>query len=294
MSSDYRCSKKEVQLSINDIPQVIIIKLYPIGVSPYQTVANNLAVLLFLRFYNDRHLIIGLFYGSLYFQMDTGTDPSVYFNRLALIYFSLTFAIVGQQASIPVLIGNRLVFYRERGSNAYGVTAYWFSLWFLELPIIAINMFIYAVIVYYMSGMRSSFNSFLIFYVGLLLVAWTGLFSSLIVACLASSVQIAMGLFPVSLFFATAFAGYMVFIPQFPIWLRCWAPYSSFMRFGFQALTLNEFDSNDSLPDYQEYLNQLGFNGVTVTGCILALAVYVGVYCLGLLVTLKYVDFEER
>ena len=48
--------------------------------------------------------------------------------------------------------------------------------------------------------------------------------------------------------------GFIVYIPKFPSWLGSWAPYVSFMRFSFQALTLNEFQDNSALPLASSYI----------------------------------------
>ena len=62
---------------------------------------------------------MGLLYGAVFFQLDTGDDcdENCYTDRLSLIFFSLMLMIMGHLPTISELIGDRLVFIRERGAK---------------------------------------------------------------------------------------------------------------------------------------------------------------------------------
>lgn len=66
------------------------------------------------------------------------------------------------------------------------------------------------------------------------------------------------------------------------------------MRYAFQGLVLNEFQTNSGLPNSQNYINELGFNGFNTTQCAGYLFMFVIIYGLVFLVALKYINFEER
>ena len=123
-----------------------------------------------------RHLIIGTFYGTVFYQLPTGNDVADYTERLALFFFSLMFVIMGHQQTIPALQEERLIFYRERGSNAYGAFPYWFACWFLMIPTTCINVLLYSVLLYTLSGLRPGLKYFGIFYLAMLLSSYCGLF----------------------------------------------------------------------------------------------------------------------
>lgn len=59
-----------------------------------------------------------------------------------------------------------------------------------------------------------------------------------------------------------------MYIPEFPVFLRAWAPYISFLRFAFQALALNELEDNSKLPYGQQYIDTLGFDDFSKGQCI--------------------------
>lgn len=241
-----------------------------------------------------RHLVMSMFYGSIFWKLEVGTNSTCYTNRLSLLFFCLMFMILGHQQAIPALFEDRLVFYRERGARAYGALPYWFSSWFLQLPLIFINTLVFSSIVYSMSDLNPREGGFSYFWGQMFLTSCTGLFMAQLIASLAPSAQAAISLFPVALFFVVAFAGYIVYIPEFSYWLRCWAPYGSFMRWGFQGLVLNEFSNNDALPLSQQYIDNLAFNTFNMDYCQPVIFVFTATFATMVLCTLKFINFEER
>lgn len=241
-----------------------------------------------------RHVIIGLFYGTIYFNLPTGTTTVAYNDRLALFFFSLMFVIIGHQQSIPLLQEDRLIFYRERGAKAYGAFPYWISCWFLLIPLTIVNVFIFSLLEYNLTNMQPSVTEFFVFYYVLLFSSLTGMFTCQMISALAPSTQAALSLFPIILFFSCAFSGFIVYIPDFPSWLGSWAPYFSFMRYGFETLVLSQFSDNSQLPNGPNYISTLGFTDETLNECAGILLLFMGFFACCLLAALKYVDFEER
>jgi ATP-binding cassette subfamily G (WHITE) protein 2 (SNQ2) len=241
-----------------------------------------------------RHIVTGLFYGSIYYQLATGTDSTCYTNRISLIFFSLMFVIIGHQMAIPELLQSRLVYYRERGSKLYDAFPYWISRWFLQAPLVFINVLTYSSIVYNMAGLRNSADSFVFFVVVMFLTSMCGFFVCQLVAAAAPSAATALSFFPVSLFFTVAFAGYIVYIPQFPSWLGDWGPYGSFMRFSLEGLVLNEFNDNSNLPLESSYIDSLGYNSLTKENCVPILVMFVTLHAFAVFLALRFMNFEDR
>jgi ABC-type multidrug transport system permease subunit len=231
---------------------------------------------------------VGAFYGSIFWNF--GTED--YSERLAVFFFSLMFMIIGHQQAIPALFEDRLLFYRERGAKAYGALPYWISSWFLQLPMIMINVLVFSAITYSMCGFVD--GHFGPFYLALLLISWAGLFTSQAIAAGSPTGQSAINLFPVSLFATVVFAGFIVYIPTFPVWLRCWAPYISVMRWGFQALVLNEFSGNDDLVNSEYFINELGFQKYDRDYCIGVIPIFITILASLCLIFLKFLNWEER
>lgn len=186
------------------------------------------------------------------------------------------------------------MFYRERGAKAYGPLSYWFSSWFLQLPMVLLNVLIFSVIVYNMVGFTDADGHFGCFFITMMLTSWTGLFTCQMMAALASTAQAAINFFPVSLFITVAFGGYIVYIPSFALWIRVWAPYLSFLRYAFQALTLNEMRGNPDLDRGEDFIEELGFDTIDRDTCVGLILLFTAFFATALLLALKYINYEER
>jgi ABC-type multidrug transport system permease subunit len=229
-----------------------------------------------------------MFYGSLFWNL---TDTE-YVERLSLLFFCLLFMVIGHQQAIPLLFEERLLFYRERGANAYGFFPYWVSSWFMQIPLTALNTLIFTAILYHMAGLRS--GGYGVFFVCMLFTSFTALFTSHLIAFLCPTAQTAIGFFPVSLLFGLIFSGYVIYFDDLPIYLRAWAPYSSFARWSFQAAVLNEFQNNPDLPQGEAYIEELSFNTYTRGDCIGFMPIYTVIMAVGALAALRLCNFEER
>eukprot|EP01038_Epipyxis_sp_PR26KG_P012788 gene12788-17145_t len=240
-----------------------------------------------------RSIFVGLFYGTIYFNLKGGESSSVYINRLSVLFFSILNNVATHQHIIPEQIDQRIMFYHERSSGLYGALPYWISTWLVHSVLIILNAFVYSVVVYFLSGLNSAPHAFITFLVCMILSSFIGFFVAQFVSSICPTTQAAVSLFPVVLFISVAFAGYIVYLPLFPMWLS-WGPYISFIRFSFQALVLNEFHGNHKLPNAPAYLNLLGFNGLEVSECLLILVVFITFYGLAQYIVLKFIKHEEK
>jgi hypothetical protein len=100
----------------------------------------------------------------------------------------------------------------------------------VTVPFVLVNVFIYAITVHQLVGLRNDPGNFLDFYVTLLLISITGMFACRAVAALAPSEQAAINLFPALIQFLMAFSGFGIFLPVMQTWLAVWAPYVTFVR----------------------------------------------------------------
>jgi hypothetical protein len=241
-----------------------------------------------------RHVVVSVFFGSIFYHLDTGSESHLYTNRMSLLFFSLVFLVVGHQQSIPSLFEDRLLFYRERGSKLYGAVPYWFSAWLVELPICLLNVLIFSIIVYKMAGLNPAPGAFGYFFGQLLLASYAGLFLCQLVAALSPSPEVAISAFPIALFIAITFAGYIVFLPSLDDWLKNWAPYLSFLRYPYQGLVLNEFYANPALPNGPSFIKAMGFDDYSKIQVAPANAIFSSGFAVLLLLALKYLDFELR
>ena len=238
--------------------------------------------------------MLSVFYGSLFYHLKTGTAVASYTNRMALLFYCLMFIMFGHMQSIPVLFKERLIFYRERGAKAYGALPYWFASWYFYIPTIFFNVLIFSSIVYNMVGLNPAPGHFWFFFVVLFLCSITGLFMCQLVASISPTAPSAITILPIAYFFAIALSGFIVYISQLTVALRVWAPYVSYMRWGYQALILNEMQGNANLPNGQDYINNLSFNTFSKHHCLGMVGVFTAFFSISLLLVLRFVNFEKR
>jgi hypothetical protein len=240
--------------------------------------------------------MVGLFYGSVYYQLDTGDgcDNSCYTDRESLLYFSIMLMLMGHLDGISDLLADRLVFYRERGAKAYGPFAYVVSVVFLNIFILVLNVCFYCMGMYPLTGLRTGVSHFGYFFFFMLMASYIGMFMANTIAAVAASAQVALSYFPAALVFNMFYAGFLVYLPDFPDWQGKWLPYLCFFRFAYQGMVLNEFRENDDLPDSHDYINQLGFDFISVSGCCGILFIFLGVSATLFYLAIRFIDFEER
>ena len=77
-------------------------------------------------------------------------------------------------------------------------------------------------------------------------------------------------------------------------WLRDWLPDLSFVRWGYQALLLNEFVENPNLPDATYYIGLFGFNSVDAGQALAIELIFIAFYASLVCLILMRVNFEKR
>lgn len=239
-----------------------------------------------------RFILVAIFYGSIFLQLKKGTDTKNYYNRISIFFFSLMFLMMVHQSSIPAMLDDRLLFYRERGARAYGALPYWLSSLITQLPIVFLATLAFSLVIYWMVGFRA--GAFGYFFYFTLTVSICGLFFSQFLAAVSASSQMALTLTPLFLLIFILFAGFLVYVNAFPEWLGYWGPYISFMRYAFQGLVLNEFDGNSKLPLGGFYISNLGFEDISKESCAAIMVGFMAGMGLMVFLALKFVNFEKR
>lgn len=246
--------------------------------------------------------MISLFYGTIFYNLPGGTSPSVYLNRISILFFSLISVLMSHQADIPDILEERLLFNRERASTTITTESYWLAKLCIDVPFNLICMCIYAPIIYKLCGLRNTganggqdaaADHFFFFLYILSITDIIAYFAAQFVANVSPSSQVAMSIFPVLMFFVLAFEGFIIYLPQYPAW-SSWATYVSYLRYSYQALILNEFQDNPDLPLSQVYIDELGFNTWSKRQCGSIIWVFVLCHAAVAFLVLKYVNYIKR
>lgn len=204
------------------------------------------------------------------------------------------FVVFSHIQHVATIFEDRLLFYRESSANTYDVIPYFISNFIIQIPTSFINVLIFSLIIYNMANFYPSIEHFLFFFGCLYLCSITGLFMCHFVGNISPDSQTSLAILPIFMVSTLMLAGYIVLIPNLPIYIRLWAPYLSFMRWSFQALVLNEFYNNNYLPLGNYYIDNFNFNNPNKSICLSILIFYVFIYMILCFLALKYKRFESR
>ncbi|CAI6000374.1 unnamed protein product [Closterium sp. NIES-65] len=130
---------------------------------------------------------------------------------------------------------------RERAEGAYAVGLYFLSKLVAELPVTAFFPALFSVVCYPMTGLHRTIPRFLKFMGATTVESFTSSAMGLTVGCIAPTVEAAMALGPSIMTVFIVFGGYYVNPDNTPVIFR-WIPNTSLIRWGFEALCVNEFD----------------------------------------------------
>jgi len=127
---------------------------------------------------------------------------------------------------------------RERSNRAYDTLSYFIAKFFVELPLNLVPALIFSCVVYYIVGLNP--NVFGYFILIVMLSALTAIALGLSISAAVPTVEAALALGPPCIIIALLFGGFYINLSSLPIVANL-IPYVSFLRWGFQALCINEF-----------------------------------------------------
>ena len=254
-------------------------------------------------------LIAGLFFASLYYNMGDDSDfdpsqapsetnesnPSVYTNRTALLFFGCLFTFMGAQRGVPKIFQDRLLYYRERGANAYGPIPCWLTNFVLKLPFTFIEILVFGTPLYWIVGFNSAEpDKYFIYFFIMFIFSINAQGLIALVAHSNPTTGATMSIVPLILCINMLFAGFLIFIPDMYAWQKFFADISV-MRYSFQALMINEFTDNErKLPLQESYLESVGFDTLTLNECVGISVCMTIIISLTSVLVFKYVDHEQR
>ena len=122
---------------------------------------------IFLRSRIVQVLLMGTMAGTVFYQLKLG-DWS---DKLCLLFFSLMFISLGNMSTIPTVMEQRAVFYKQRDSGFFPTTSAVVAQMLVQLPIQAVETIIFTALAYFLSGLSSSDHGY--YYAVFVLVAFS-------------------------------------------------------------------------------------------------------------------------
>ncbi|KAF5363146.1 hypothetical protein D9758_008368 [Tetrapyrgos nigripes] len=176
--------------------------------------------------------------GTVYLKTEQTT--AAYFSRGGVLFFALLFAALTSMAEIPSLFGQRPIVLRQSQWGFYHPFIDQLALFLVDLPISAVTITVFGVIIYELVQLQQSAGQVFIFLLFIFTVglAMKGFFRALAAACRAEPV--AQTLAGIVILASVLYAGYQIPYPSMVGGLR-WISYLNPFRYAFESLMINEF-----------------------------------------------------
>jgi ABC-type multidrug transport system ATPase subunit len=183
------------------------------------------------------------FTGLFWWRMPNNT--AWIFQRNSLLFFMLiaqgNSIVVG---SMTVFQRERVLLRRERAKKMYGVLPYFLAKTASDMTNNILLPMCYGMVTYFTAGLRPTAVHFFKFVLGYYLTLSSAQSMGFLLSILIPNVSIALILAPPITLFFFILGGFYIPLANMHAGIK-WATYTSFARYGFSALLINEFEGRD-------------------------------------------------
>ncbi|OSX63435.1 hypothetical protein POSPLADRAFT_1074039 [Postia placenta MAD-698-R-SB12] len=180
--------------------------------------------------------------GTIFLRLEDST--AAYFSRGGVLFFALLFAALSTMSEIPALFVQRPIVLRQSRAAMYRPFVDSLALTLVDMPMTGVTLIFFSIVLYFTVGLQQSAGQFFIFLLfvysmTLTMKAWfRGLAAAFQNAAPAQAVA------GVSVLILTLYTGYNIPQPYMIGALR-WITYINPLKYGFEAMVLNEFHTLD-------------------------------------------------
>ena len=202
----------------------------------FQQVIRN-RVLLVIR------LVLSVFFGVLMGLIASGSgggQRSIQDKSGVLFFTCINQAFGGMFGTLNSFPREKNIVMRERAAKSYYSSSYYLAKVCAELPVSAFFPMVYAIVVYWMAGLNPDPLRFANFIGITMLISLVSMGFGVFVAAGTNSVDAATQVGPQLLIVFLLFGGFYINTQSIPVWLA-WIQEFSLLRWGFEALSVNEF-----------------------------------------------------
>ncbi|XP_050281946.1 pleiotropic drug resistance protein 2-like isoform X4 [Quercus robur] len=249
-------------------------------------------------------IVIGVLFGLIFWNKGDKTHKEQdLLNLLGAMFAAALFLGSTNTAAVqPVVAIERTVFYRERAAGMYSALPYAFAQVTVEIIYVAIQTFVYTLILYSMIGFHWRLEKFLWFYFFILMCFIYYTLYGMMVVALTPSYQIAAIFMSFFLNIWNLFSGFLITRPQIPIWWRWyyWGSPVSWTIYGLVTSQVGDKTTPIEVPGQgympvKYYLKshwgfEYNFLGAVVAAHIGFVLVFLFVFAYGI----KFLNFQRR
>ncbi|KAF9594978.1 hypothetical protein IFM89_035751 [Coptis chinensis] len=250
-------------------------------------------------------IVIGTMFGVIYWNKgEKASKQQDLSNLLGAMYGCIFFLGATNATTVqPVVAIERTVFYRERAAGMYSPLAYAFAQVAIEMVYVAIQSFIYSLLLFSMIGFEWKMDKFVwFFYYIFMCFVYFALYGMMTVA-LTPGHQVAAILATFFFNFWNLFSGFIIPRMQIPIWWR-WYYWGSPISWTLYGLVTSQIgDKNNQVeipgttfrPTVKEYLKEnLGYEHDFLGYVALAHIAFVFLFLFVFAFGIKFLNFQRR
>ncbi|XP_047328940.1 pleiotropic drug resistance protein 2-like [Impatiens glandulifera] len=250
-------------------------------------------------------VVIGVLFGVIFWDKgDKLNTQQDLLNLLGATYSAVLFLGATNTSSVqPVVAVERTVFYRERAAGMYSELPYAFAQVAMETIYVAIQTFIYTVLLYSMIGFEWKASKFFYFYYFIFMCfTYFSMYGMMLVA-LTPNFQIAAITMSFFLSFWNLFSGFLVPRPLIPIWWRwyywatpvAWTIYGVFTSQVGDITTTLQVPGEATDPKLNEFLKEyMGYDYDFLVPVVFAHLGFVLLFFFVFAYGIKFLNFQKR
>ncbi|RLN88946.1 hypothetical protein BBJ28_00016558 [Nothophytophthora sp. Chile5] len=184
--------------------------------------------------------IVGLLFGSLFFNMDE-VDAQI---TMGIIFAAVLFLGLGQSVLLITYFDARAVFYKQRAANFYRTSSYVLATSISQVPVAVMETLVFGSLTYWMSGFVAEAGAYLLFEFFLLLtiLVCASIFFFLTAVC--PNLNIGEPVAMVVLLFFVLFAGFIASKDAIPTWL-VWLYWIDPVAWTVRSIAVSQYRSRE-------------------------------------------------
>ncbi|KAI4739562.1 hypothetical protein E4T50_09973 [Aureobasidium sp. EXF-12298] len=188
------------------------------------------------------NFIMALVIGSLFFNLDDGTDS--FYSRGALLFFAILMNAFGSALEILTLYAQRPIVEKHSRYALYHPSAEAFASMLTDMPYKIMNAIIFNLTLYFMTNLRREPGAFFFFLLVSFFLTLTMSMLFRTIASVSRTLSQAMAPAAILILAIVIFTGFTIPTRYMLGWSR-WINYLDPVAYGFEALMINEFHDRD-------------------------------------------------
>ncbi|KAG2674487.1 hypothetical protein I3843_13G123100 [Carya illinoinensis] len=249
-------------------------------------------------------IVIGVMFGVIFWSKgDQIHKQQDLINLLGATYAAVLFLGATNASAVQSVVAvERTVFYRERAAGMYSELPYAFAQVAIETIYVAVQTFVYSLLLYSMIGYQWKVDKFLYFYYFIFMCFTYFSMYGMMVVALTPGHQIAAIVMSFFLSFWNLFSGFLIPRPLIPIWWRWyyWASPVAWTIYGVFASQIADKKtplvlSDSTVVPVDKFLKDyLGFEHDFLVPVVLAHVGWVLLFFFVFAYGIKFLNFQRR